>query len=419
MSDRASPLHGVQLAFPTHAAAPRRCLLPSWRCFLGSLGRGVKNARFQLFELGEGSRISYSDRAARAPCRGSAPELSPRAAGVPAGLLGSGARIVLHAQLWPLLAPAPRLNHCGLFVGLTRPPPTRPGRHRHAVRRRRELKDWKTHALRRTPGREDDRPHGEGLRRRLGTPSRRRLPQPPPAPRLHLRRLQQGRPDPRLPLDLRLSSELVDPVTGALTVSKHELPVRPHQDRRASSEVVEVLTVEESDSLLRREFPGGTATINTALGECFQHLIGLAAQPRELEQPEVRGGGRRGDHRWSCALLAERKFEQAFAETRADLPATAPTTTSRRCALHRQGVGHHQRNIKGAARRGPPSKPTVSTTKGTVTTDFKSYRCSLPMKGTPNDLSAMDLRSRCDTDPRSLCPRPPSRPSRVALDSCL
>ncbi len=212
------------------------------------------------------------------------------------------------------------------------------------------------------------------------------------------------------------SSELVDPVTGALTVSKPSFQCHIKIDARAAK-LVEVLTVEESDSLLRRELPGGTATINTALGECFQHPIGASPLNHvSSNSPKyvVVGDAAITDGLW---FSAERKFEQAFAETCADSFCTGPYDNLEAMRVT-CAVSVTTSNIKSCAVMVAGSKPTVSTTKGTVTTDFKSYRCSLPMKGTPNDLSAMIYAA--DATPILDRPLPGSvKTSRVALDSCL
>jgi hypothetical protein len=212
------------------------------------------------------------------------------------------------------------------------------------------------------------------------------------------------------------TSELVNPATGALTVSKPSFQCHVKVNARASK-LVEVLTPEESDSVIRRPLPGGTTSIYDAIGECFQHPLDASPlSPIYSKDPSyaVVGDAPATDGSW---FSAERSFGQAFADACPGSFCKGPFDNLGALRLT-CAVSITTGNIKSCAVMLAGSKPAVSTSKGTVSTDFKSYRCSLPMKGSPNALSAMILAD----DPTPMLDRPlpgSTKTARQALAGCL
>jgi hypothetical protein len=214
------------------------------------------------------------------------------------------------------------------------------------------------------------------------------------------------------------SSEIVTPTTGALTISKPSFQCHFKTTARATS-LPATLTANitgENDAL-QRPLPGGTTSIYDALGDCFQHPIGTTPTPNSFSQTPsyvTAGDAPMTDGNW---FTAERALEDGFAAACPDsfCKGTYPNLSALRLAC---AVSVTTGNVKSCAFVLAGNNTTVSATNGTVTDTFSSYRCSLPMKGTPNDLSAVIL----GTGPTPMLDRAlpgSTKTFRQALTSCL
>lgn len=184
------------------------------------------------------------------------------------------------------------------------------------------------------------------------------------------------------------TSELVNPTTGALTVSKPTFDCHFTVDARASK-LVSVLAAPGSDTALQRPLPGGTTSIYDAIGECFQHPVGATPlSPVYSNTPKYEMATDVATTDVDGFFTAERTLDAAFA---AACPGSYCEGKYRNLTGLRLACATSVTtgNVKSCAWVVTGSKATVSATKGTVTAAATSYRCALPMKGGPNDLSAL------------------------------
>jgi len=213
------------------------------------------------------------------------------------------------------------------------------------------------------------------------------------------------------------SAEIVTPTTGLLTISKPSFQCHFKTTAKASV-LAAALNAEVGESAaLHHVLPGGTTSIYDALGDCFQHPIGTTPlSPGDTQNASYLtvGDAPATDGNW---FPAERALEAGFA---AACPGSFCKGPYHNLAAIRLScaVSVTTGNVKSCALVVAGSDTTVSATQGTVAVDFKSYRCSLPMKGTPNDLSAVIL----GTGPTPMLDRAlpgTAKTFRQALDSCL
>ncbi|MEP7121635.1 MAG: hypothetical protein ABJE95_12020 [Byssovorax sp.] len=214
------------------------------------------------------------------------------------------------------------------------------------------------------------------------------------------------------------SSEIVTATTGALLISKPSFQCHFKTTARATSlPATLTASITGENDALQRALPGGTTSIYDALGDCFQHPIGTTPTPNPFtktpsyvtagDAPQINGD-------WWTAGTA---LEAGFA---ADCPGTFCKGTYKDLSAIRLvcAVSVTTGNAKSCAFVVAGNNAKVSATKGTVTDDFASYRCSLPMKGSPNDLSAVILGA----GPTPMLDRAlpgGTKTFRQALDSCL
>ena len=213
------------------------------------------------------------------------------------------------------------------------------------------------------------------------------------------------------------TSELVNPTTGALTVSKPSFQCHFTTTARVPAFITAMTQDGGENQAIHRVLPGNTTSIYDALGDCFQHPIGASPlSPVSSQTPSysVVGDAPITNGSW---WSAERSFETAFT---AACPGSFCTGEYDNFEALRVtcAVSTKTGNIKSCALMIAGSKPAVNKTKGTVSTEFSSYRCPLGMKGTPNDLSALIL---ADSPTPMLDRLPPggSKTLRQAIDSCL
>jgi hypothetical protein len=217
------------------------------------------------------------------------------------------------------------------------------------------------------------------------------------------------------------SAEIVTPTTGALTISKPSFQCHFKTTARVST-LISTLTATAtatatSERAIKRVLPGGTTSIYDALFDCFQNPIGTTPlSPGDTENANYLtvGDAPATDGNW---FPAERALETAFA---AACPGSFCTGKYDNLEAIRLScaVSVTTGNVKSCAVVVAGSEATVSKTKGTVTDAFTSYRCSLPMKGTPNDLSAVILGTGATPMLDRALPGS-AKTFRQALDSCL
>jgi hypothetical protein len=213
------------------------------------------------------------------------------------------------------------------------------------------------------------------------------------------------------------SEELVNGTTGALTVSKPSFQCHFKTTARVPAFITAMTQDDGEDQSIRRILPGNTVSIYDGLVDCFQHPIGATPVTFvHLQDPPYSSVGDApitNGSWWS----AERAYEKAFS---AACPGSFCTGEYDNFEALRLtcAVSTKTGNIKSCATIVAGSKPAVNPTKGTVSTEFTSYRCSVPMKGTPNDLSAMIL---ADTPTPMLDRALPgsTKTLRQALTTCL
>jgi hypothetical protein len=184
------------------------------------------------------------------------------------------------------------------------------------------------------------------------------------------------------------TSELVNPTTGALTISKPTFQCHFTADTRVPK-LVSTLLAPGSDPALRRPLPGGTTSIYDAIGECFQHPIGATPlSPVYTKTPSYSVEIDVGTTDVDGWFAAERTLDASFA---AACPGSYCADKYENLTGLRMicATSIKTNNIKSCAWVVTGSKATVSASKGTVAVAATSYRCSLPMKGPANDLSAL------------------------------
>jgi hypothetical protein len=213
------------------------------------------------------------------------------------------------------------------------------------------------------------------------------------------------------------SEEIVNGTTGALTVSKPSFQCHFKTTARVPAFITAMTQDDGEDQSIRRILPGNTTTIYDALGDCFQHPVGATALTFvHLQDPPYTSVGDAAITNGSW-WSAERAFETAFS---AACPGSFCTGEYDNFEALRiaSAVSAKTGNIKSCAMMIAGSKPAVNKTKGTVSTEFSSYRCSLPMKGTPNDLSAVILTDSPTPMLDRMLPGG-TKTFRQAIDSCL
>lgn len=213
------------------------------------------------------------------------------------------------------------------------------------------------------------------------------------------------------------SAEIVTPTTGLLTISKPSYQCHFKTTARTSALATALNSEVGESAALHHVLPGGTTSIYDAIGDCFQHPIGatpLSPGATQNASYVTVGDAPATDENW---FPAERSLEAGFA---AACPGSFCKGPYDNLALIRLScaVSVTTGNVKSCALVVAGSESTVNATKGTVEVDFTSYRCSLPMKGTPNDLSAVIL----GTGPIPMLDRAlpgSTKTFRQALTSCL
>jgi hypothetical protein len=213
------------------------------------------------------------------------------------------------------------------------------------------------------------------------------------------------------------TSEMVNPSTGLLQVSKPSFQCHLKTTARVSTFITTLTQDAPEKRAIRRVLPGTTTSIYDQIGDCFQHPIGTSPLTNVSSQNpsySIVGDAPATNGDW---FTAESALGGGFA-------ADCPTSFCKGKYDNLQAlrvtcaVSVTTGNIKSCAMMIAGSEASVNKTKGTVATDFTSYRCSLPMKGSPNDLSALILTD----SPTPMLDRAlpgGAKTIRQALDSCL
>jgi hypothetical protein len=213
------------------------------------------------------------------------------------------------------------------------------------------------------------------------------------------------------------SSELVDPKVGTLQVSKPSFQCHFATTARALNLATALTSAVGENSALQMVLPGETTSIYDALGTCFQHPIGASPLTNTFSQTpsySLAGDAPSTDGNWFGGAEA---LQSAFA---ADCASSFCQGTYKNLDAIRLScaVGTVSDKVKSCAFILAGSNSTVSTTKGTVAVDFKSYRCSLPMTGTANDLTTVILGTGATPVLDRLLPGS-TKTFRQAITTCL
>lgn len=181
------------------------------------------------------------------------------------------------------------------------------------------------------------------------------------------------------------SSELVQPQTGGLTISKPSFQCH-FTAKTTVSKMLATLNAAGTDRAIQRPLAGGTTSIYDALGDCFQHPISATPlSPVYSDHPSYDNAMDVDGTDVDGLISAQSNLASAFATECQDSYCEGAVKNYQLIRLV-CAESDTTKNIKSCAAVVSGSASTVSTTKGTVSVTAKSYRCSIPMKGNANDL---------------------------------
>jgi hypothetical protein len=186
------------------------------------------------------------------------------------------------------------------------------------------------------------------------------------------------------------SAELVDPTTSALQTSipSWQCHVKP---KGTAKQLSAFLAAQGSEPAIRRVLPGTTTSLYDVIGECFQHPIGASPlvpqYPPKVTYVEALdyASNTGGQGTWIDARQnLKNDFDQVCGDTFCGGDYSNLQALRFVCSITRS-TG----NVKQCQWLFGGSYTTVSPKTGAVTVNAKSWRCSVPVKGTQKQLAAV------------------------------